>query len=69
MCGRGIDQVLAHPCSAEIYEDYMRSAEGYVRLAEQVNGPIPRRNGSSYVWGRCTGPTAANAAGCADHQS
>jgi poly-gamma-glutamate capsule biosynthesis protein CapA/YwtB (metallophosphatase superfamily) len=51
MCGRGIDQVLAHPCSAEIYEDYMRSAEGYVRLAEQVNGPIPRRNGSSYVWG------------------
>jgi poly-gamma-glutamate capsule biosynthesis protein CapA/YwtB (metallophosphatase superfamily) len=51
MCGRGIDQVLAHPCSAEIYEDYMRSAEGYVLLAEQANGPIPRRNGPSYVWG------------------
>src|SRR5215471_10889779 len=51
MCGRGIDQVLAHPCSAEIYEHYLRSAEGYVRLAEQVNGPIPRRNGPSYVWG------------------
>ena len=51
MCGRGIDQVLAHPCSPEIYEDYMRSAEGYVLLAEQANGPIPRRNGSSYVWG------------------
>jgi poly-gamma-glutamate capsule biosynthesis protein CapA/YwtB (metallophosphatase superfamily) len=28
MCGRGIDQVLAHPCSPEIYEHYMRSAEG-----------------------------------------
>jgi len=51
MCGRGIDQVLAHPCSPEIYEDYMRSAEDYVLLAEQANGPIPRRNGPSYVWG------------------
>jgi poly-gamma-glutamate synthesis protein (capsule biosynthesis protein) len=51
MCGRGIDQVLAHPCSPEICEQYMRSAEGYVRLAEQANGPIPRRSGSSYVWG------------------
>jgi poly-gamma-glutamate capsule biosynthesis protein CapA/YwtB (metallophosphatase superfamily) len=49
MCGRGIDQVLAHPCSPEIYEHYLRSAEGYVLLAEQANGPIPRRNGSSYV--------------------
>ena len=51
MCGRGIDQVLAHPCSPEIYEAYMRSAEDYVLLAEQANGPIPRRNGPPYVWG------------------
>ncbi|MDA9505540.1 poly-gamma-glutamate biosynthesis protein [Bradyrhizobium sp. CCBAU 11386] len=51
MCGRGIDQVLAHPCSPEIYEDYMRSAEDYVLLAEQANGPIPRCNGPSYIWG------------------
>jgi poly-gamma-glutamate capsule biosynthesis protein CapA/YwtB (metallophosphatase superfamily) len=51
MCGRGIDQVLAHPCSPEIYEHYLRSAEDYVRIAEQVNGPIPRRNDPSYVWG------------------
>jgi poly-gamma-glutamate capsule biosynthesis protein CapA/YwtB (metallophosphatase superfamily) len=51
MCGRGIDQVLAHPCSPEIYEEYMRSAAGYVLLAEQANGPIPRRNGASYIWG------------------
>jgi poly-gamma-glutamate synthesis protein (capsule biosynthesis protein) len=51
MCGRGIDQVLSHPCSPEIYEDYIRSAEDYVQLAEQANGLIPRRNGPSYVWG------------------
>src|ERR687895_809604 len=55
MCGRGIDQGLAHPCSPEIYEQYMRSAEGYVLLAEQVNGPIPRRNVPSYVWGAALG--------------
>jgi poly-gamma-glutamate capsule biosynthesis protein CapA/YwtB (metallophosphatase superfamily) len=55
MCGRGIDQVLAHPCSPEIYERYLRSAEGYVLLAEQANGPIPRRSGSSYIWGAALG--------------
>src|SRR6059036_1857343 len=55
MCGRGIDQVMAHPCSPEIYEQYLRSAEDYVLLAEQANGPIPRRNGSSYVWGAALG--------------
>jgi poly-gamma-glutamate capsule biosynthesis protein CapA/YwtB (metallophosphatase superfamily) len=51
MCGRGIDQVMARPCSPEIYEDYMRSAEGYVLLAERVNGPIPRHNRPPYIWG------------------
>ena len=51
MCGRGIDQVLAHPCSPEIYEYYKRSAKDYVLIAEQANGPIPRRNGPSYIWG------------------
>ena len=51
MCGRGIDQVLAHPCSSEIYERHVRTAETYVLLAGQANGPISRRNGSSYVWG------------------
>jgi poly-gamma-glutamate capsule biosynthesis protein CapA/YwtB (metallophosphatase superfamily) len=55
MCGRGIDQVLAHPCSSEIYEEYVRSAERYVLLAEQANGAIPRRNGPSYVWGAALG--------------
>jgi poly-gamma-glutamate synthesis protein (capsule biosynthesis protein) len=51
MCGRGIDRVLAHPCSPEIHEDYMRLAEDYVLLAEQANGPIPRQSGPSYIWG------------------
>ncbi len=51
MLGRGIDQVLANPCSPEIYEGYMRSAEDYVRIAEETNGPIPRHNGPAYVWG------------------
>jgi poly-gamma-glutamate capsule biosynthesis protein CapA/YwtB (metallophosphatase superfamily) len=51
MCGRGIDQVLAHPCTPEIHEPYVRTAEDYVLLAEQANGPISRRNGSAYVWG------------------
>jgi poly-gamma-glutamate synthesis protein (capsule biosynthesis protein) len=51
MTGRGIDQVLGHPCSPELYEDYMRSAEDYVRLAEEANGPIPRHNEPSYIWG------------------
>ena len=55
MCGRGIDQVMAHPCSSEIYEEYVRSAERYVLLAEQANGPISRRNGPSYVWGAALG--------------
>lgn len=50
MCGRGIDQVLAHPCSPEIHEQSVRSAERYVALAEQENGPIPRRNEPSDVW-------------------
>ncbi len=51
MCGRGIDQVMAHPCSPELNESYVRSAEDYVRLAEEANGRIPRRNGPAYVWG------------------
>jgi hypothetical protein len=61
MCGRGIDQVLARPASPEIYEDYMRSAEDYVLLAERANGLIPRRNGLSYIgvahwnkWSACS---------------
>jgi poly-gamma-glutamate capsule biosynthesis protein CapA/YwtB (metallophosphatase superfamily) len=51
MTGRGIDQVLAHPCDPRLYEDYVRSAIEYVRIAERINGPIPRKVAPAYVWG------------------
>lgn len=51
MIGRGIDQVLPQPCPAELHERHMRSALGYVRLAEQVNGEIPRPVDLRYIWG------------------
>jgi poly-gamma-glutamate capsule biosynthesis protein CapA/YwtB (metallophosphatase superfamily) len=51
MIGRGVDQVLPQPCDPTLHEDYVHSALGYVRLAEEANGPIPRRVAPSYVWG------------------
>lgn len=50
MIGRGIDQVLAHPCDPALHEGFVQSAAEYVRLAEEANGAIPRRVGASYVW-------------------
>jgi poly-gamma-glutamate capsule biosynthesis protein CapA/YwtB (metallophosphatase superfamily) len=51
MTGRGIDQVLPHPCDPLLHEEYVDSALHYVRFAERVNGPIPRNVPPSYVWG------------------
>ena len=51
MTGRGIDQVLPHPCDPTLHENYVASAKDYVGLAEQANGPIPRHAGPAYVWG------------------
>ncbi len=51
MLGRGIDQILTHSCQPQLYESVMHSAQGYVALAERVNGPIPRRVEPTYVWG------------------
>jgi poly-gamma-glutamate synthesis protein (capsule biosynthesis protein) len=51
MTGRGIDQALAHPGNPLLHEPVMKSAKGYVRLAEGVNGPIPRPVTCSYLWG------------------
>jgi len=51
MTGRGVDQVLPHPCDPQIYEPYMTSASGYVKLAENVNGPIQRPMAFADVWG------------------
>lgn len=51
MTGRGIDQVLPHPNDPRLHEVYLRSAVGYVRLAEEANGPIPRPVDLRYIWG------------------
>lgn len=51
MMGRGIDQILPHPCSPELHEGWAQSAIDYVELAENVNGHIPLPVMPSYIWG------------------
>jgi poly-gamma-glutamate synthesis protein (capsule biosynthesis protein) len=51
MTGRGIDQVLPVPCKPHLFEEYMRSAVGYVELAEQESGPIGKGHVAAYPWG------------------
>lgn len=51
MTGRGIDQVLPRPGKAELFESYVRSAVGYVELAERAAGPIGRKLDCAYPWG------------------
>jgi poly-gamma-glutamate synthesis protein (capsule biosynthesis protein) len=51
MTGRGIDQILAHPCPPGIQEPYVRDARDYVALAEEANGPISRPVSPAYIWG------------------
>ena len=51
MLGRGIDQILRHSVDPVLYEAHMRSAAGYVDLAEGKHGPIPRKAPAEYVWG------------------
>ncbi|SEM96760.1 poly-gamma-glutamate synthesis protein (capsule biosynthesis protein) [Nitrosospira multiformis] len=51
MTGRGIDQILPHPGNPILFEGYMKSATGYVGLAEEANGPIPHPVPFSYIWG------------------
>ena len=51
MTGRGIDQVLPHPGDPRLYESYMKSATGYVEIAESDFGPIPRPVSFEYIWG------------------
>ncbi len=50
MTGRGIDQVLPHPGDPLIHEPYMKSAAGYIKIAEEVNGPIQQPVSFSYIW-------------------
>jgi len=51
MTGRGIDQILPWPSVPHIFEPYVRDARGYVELAEDANGPLPKPVDFSYVWG------------------
>jgi poly-gamma-glutamate capsule biosynthesis protein CapA/YwtB (metallophosphatase superfamily) len=51
MTGRGIDQVLPHPLNPRLYEPHIGDARAYVELAENANGPIPRRVDLDYIWG------------------
>ncbi len=51
MTGRGIDQVLPFPADPQIHEAFIKSASGYVKLAERANGPIQRPVGFDYIWG------------------
>ena len=51
MTGRGIDQIMRRPVAPAIHEGCVRSALGYVELAERAHGPIPRGAGPAYVWG------------------
>ncbi len=51
MTGRGIDQILPHPCDPELHEGYVRSALDYVELAERTSGPIARPVAPDYIWG------------------
>ena len=51
MTGRGIDQVLPHPSDPLIHEPYMKSARGYVEIAEKANGQIQKPVSFSYIWG------------------
>jgi poly-gamma-glutamate synthesis protein (capsule biosynthesis protein) len=51
MTGRGIDQILPHPGKPQLHEPYVRSALGYVQIAEDATGPISRPVDAAYVWG------------------
>jgi poly-gamma-glutamate synthesis protein (capsule biosynthesis protein) len=51
MTGRGIDQLMQHPSEPWLFEDRVRDARDYVRLAERVNGPIAAPVAADYVWG------------------
>lgn len=55
MTGRGIDQILPHPAEPHLYEPYMRSALGYLEIAEQATGQIERPADFAYIWGDALG--------------
>lgn len=52
MTGRGIDQILPHGGDPALREAVVRDARDYVRLAEQVNGPISAPADYAWPWGQ-----------------
>ncbi len=52
MTGRGIDQILPHPGSPDLYEGFVRDARDYVALAESHHGTIERPASFEYPWGQ-----------------
>lgn len=55
MTGRGIDQALPHPVDPGLHEQWVTSAEDYVRLAENENGELPLPLDYAYPWGDTLG--------------
>jgi poly-gamma-glutamate capsule biosynthesis protein CapA/YwtB (metallophosphatase superfamily) len=51
MTGRGIDQILPHPCPPHLFEPYVHDARDYLQLAETAHGPIPYPVAYKYIWG------------------
>lgn len=51
MLGRGVDQILPHPCDPTIHESYLKSALDYVTLAEKAHGKIKKPVTFAYPWG------------------
>jgi poly-gamma-glutamate synthesis protein (capsule biosynthesis protein) len=51
MLGRAIDQILPYHNDPVLYEDYIRDARDYIRLAENTNGPIQKPVSCDYIWG------------------
>lgn len=60
MTGRGIDQILPHPAPPRLHEGYLTSAQQYVEIAEQANGPIRKPVEFDYVWGDALAELARN---------
>src|SRR3974390_3126982 len=51
MIGRGVDQILPHPCPPLLHEDYVSSAVAYVELGEKFSGPIQGPVAFDYIGG------------------
>ena len=51
MLGGGIDQIMPNPSEPQIFESYLKDARDDVRIAEYLNGIIPRHVQFDYIWG------------------